>query len=73
VRGAFGDPDLVADVALTTTGVLGDREQRAGVAGQKAPLGRRVPIIITTLSYPVPIFVVCSSRITYREASCTTS
>ncbi len=32
------DPDPVADVALTTAGVLGDDEQRAGVTGQKAPL-----------------------------------
>jgi hypothetical protein len=44
VRGAFGDPDRLADLAQADAGVVRDAEQHLGVVGEKRPAGRSVPM-----------------------------
>jgi len=42
VRGAFGDPDPVAEVAQPDAGIVGDANQDLGVVGQEPPTARGV-------------------------------
>jgi hypothetical protein len=42
VRGAFGDPDRVADLAKADAGVMRDAKQHLGVVSKKRPAGRSV-------------------------------
>ena len=61
VRGAFGDPDSVPDVAQADAGVVGNAEQDPGVIGQERPggcgvLGHRVEFSVLRLRFLASAF-----------------
>ena len=45
MRGPFGDPDALADVAQANAGVTGDADQHLGVVGEKCPTRCRVRVL----------------------------